>query len=162
MVGHRGVDSYEIERGRAVVHGKPMLRRGLPRLLVLCAVLFGLFSMHGAPANAAVGCHGEVAVPTTTPGSTGPMDMGPAATWAEHLGSRATAVLTGPVGELCVSTPARDRLPLAAMGLLAGLGGVPPVVPALGGCRTALCGPKRRGPPLGGRGLLLQVCIART
>ncbi|MER6924743.1 hypothetical protein ABT314_38445, partial [Streptomyces spiralis] len=40
-------------RGRAV-------RRGIARLLAVCAVLFGLFLMHGAPATAAEGCHGAM------------------------------------------------------------------------------------------------------
>ncbi|MGV9625726.1 hypothetical protein ACWDTB_03960, partial [Streptomyces sp. NPDC003487] len=35
-------------------------RRGIARLLAVCAVLFGLFLMHGAPATAAEGCHGAM------------------------------------------------------------------------------------------------------
>ncbi|MFJ8386553.1 hypothetical protein ACIQ9Q_18880 [Streptomyces sp. NPDC094438] len=95
---------------------------------------------------------------------TAPMDVGDAAMRGERMGAAttATAVVTGTGGELCVSTPARDRLPFAATGLLAALGGLVLVVRWLAGCRTGLCGPGRRGPPLGGRGLLLQVCIART
>ena len=112
-------DSYEIERGpgQSWAAGK-RCGTGTARLLVLCAVLFGLFSMHGAPANAAAGCHGEMAtVPTTRP-STEPMDMGHAAMRAEQLvpGRRRRH---GASGELCVSTAARERLPLAATGLLA-------------------------------------------
>lgn len=35
-------------------------RRGIARLLTVCAVLFGLFLMHGSPASAAEGCHGSI------------------------------------------------------------------------------------------------------
>ncbi|MET9359568.1 hypothetical protein ABZX93_01455 [Streptomyces sp. NPDC006632] len=78
-----------------------------------------------------------------------------------HPGQHAAPVATVAAGELCVSTPARERLPLAATGLLALLGLVVLVVRELAGPRSAL-GSARRGPPLGGRGLLLQVCVART
>ncbi|MFD7167211.1 hypothetical protein [Streptomyces violascens] len=133
-------------------------RAGLPRLLVLCAVLFGLFSMHGAPANAAVGCHGETAMTAPpTARMAAPMSTAHADMRGEH---HAAPVATGMGGELCVSTPARERLPLAAAGLLAALGLV--VLVASGLRRTGLFVAARRGPPLGGRGLLLQVCVART
>ncbi|WP_438295336.1 hypothetical protein [Streptomyces sp. HUAS TT7] len=137
-------------------------RAGLSRLLVLCAVLFGLFSMHGAPANAAAGCHGEMAMPApmAAPMGTGHADMR-ADVRADPRGERhAAPVATGMNGELCVSTPARERLPLAAAGLLAVL--APVVLVAWGLRRTGLFVAARRGPPLSGRGLLLQVCVART
>ncbi|MFE3179544.1 hypothetical protein ACFXKR_01405 [Streptomyces violascens] len=158
--------SYEREKGGEAVDRERTRRAGLPRLLVLCAVLFGLFSMHGAPANAAVGCHGETAMtapPTArmaAPMSTAHADMR-ADTQASMRGEHhAAPVTTGMGGELCVSTPARERLPLAAAGLLAALGLV--VLVASGLRRTGLFVAARRGPPLGGRGLLLQVCVART
>jgi len=40
-------------------------RRGLARLLTACAVLVGLFLMHGAPATAAEGCHGAMPAPAS-------------------------------------------------------------------------------------------------
>lgn len=133
---------------------------GLSRLLVLCAVLFGLFAMHGAPANAAAGCHGEMAepVPVTVP----MMPMKPVDTsHADMRGQQhAAPVVSGMSGELCVSTAARERLPLAAAGLLAAIGLVVFVVSGLR--RTGLFAEARRGPPLSGRGLLLQLCVART
>ncbi|MFI6054362.1 hypothetical protein ACIBCO_30260 [Streptomyces violascens] len=141
-------------------------RAELSRLLVLCAVLFGLFSMHGAPANAAVGCHGGTAMPAPMAASmAAPMSAGHADMRADLRGETrgkhyAAPVTTGMSGELCVSTPARERLPLAAAGLLAVLGLVALVVG--GPRRTGLFVAARRGPPLSGRGLLLQVCVART
>ncbi|MCX5384093.1 hypothetical protein [Streptomyces sp. NBC_00083] len=151
-------------------------RTGLSRLAVLCAVLFGLFSMHGAPASAAAGCHGEAALPAPmavppdmghapmsapTDGTDGTAVAGVSAVRAGLPGHRVAPVAAGATGELCVSTPARERLPLAATGLLALLGLVVLVGRGLAGPRTALRA-ARRGPPLGGRGLLLQVCVART
>ncbi|WP_167160206.1 hypothetical protein [Streptomyces sp. MBT27] len=152
-------------------------RVGLSRLLVLCALLFGLFSMHGAPASAATGCHGDLA-PATPMGA--PMSMGHTDMWGGHMAahaatvasrahaatvaSRAYAATVAPPtgGELCVSTPARDRLPAAAAGLFALLGLVVLLVWGLAGRPATALMAARRGPPFNGRGLLLQVCIART
>ncbi|AXE81724.1 hypothetical protein C5746_37685 [Streptomyces atratus] len=130
---------------------------GASRLLVLCAVLCGLFLMHGAPASAAEGCHGKMAMtsdalmPTTTgAGHTSLTDA--------HSTAQAAAAVPGMNGESCVSTHARDRL----LPLLMSLGLVVLAVWGLGRRRTAVRGPARRGPPFAGRDLLLQVCIART
>ncbi|MET7313339.1 hypothetical protein ACWD7C_24070 [Streptomyces sp. NPDC005134] len=144
-------------------------RRGVARLLALCAVLLGLFLMHGAPATAAEGCHGAM--------SGAPM---PAGHDTAVMASAAHAFVTpvsSPVmaqagaqqasgasamdGAMCVSTPARHRIPLPTGGLLA-------VVAVLAAAFLAVRPPAfgrtgRRGPPPpGGRSLLLTVCIART
>ncbi|MEU9101364.1 hypothetical protein [Streptomyces sp. NPDC048361] len=143
-------------------------RAELIRLAVLCAVLFGLFSMHGAPASAAAGCHGEMAMPapvTALPPAMGHASMvedtAMSAVSAERPGHQVAPAATGAAGELCVSTPARERWPLSAAGLLALFGLVVLVVRQLAGPRAAFRA-ARRGPPRGGRSLLLQVCVART
>ncbi|MGW1007280.1 hypothetical protein [Streptomyces sp. NPDC002520] len=62
-------------------------------------------------------------------------------------------------GALCVATTPRSELPqppLSAVGLL-----LPAAVLLPGAWRT-YDGTRRRGPPPGGRQLLLQVCVART
>ncbi|MEU9452667.1 hypothetical protein [Streptomyces sp. NPDC048277] len=136
---------------------------GIARLLAACAVLLGLFLMHGSPATVAGGCHGEVG-------------SAPAVRHAEH-GSSMTATAEAPQmragtveiqamdgmaghGSLCLATPAQTKIPLPAAPLIALV-----VFAAL----TAWAlwrawnpgGTGRRGPP-GGRTLLLQVCVART
>uniref|UniRef100_A0AAU2VEH6 Uncharacterized protein n=1 Tax=Streptomyces sp. NBC_00003 TaxID=2903608 RepID=A0AAU2VEH6_9ACTN len=88
----------------------------------------------------------------TVPMSTGHADM--------QGSPHGAPVVTGMSGELCVSTPARERLPLDAAGLLAVLGLV--VLVGWGLRRAGRFVAARRGPPLSGRGLLLQVCVART
>ncbi|MFE9968415.1 hypothetical protein [Streptomyces sp. NPDC005525] len=139
--------------------GQSGRRRGIARLLALCAVLLGLFLMHGAPANAAEGCHGPMSAP--------------AALSAEHVG---TAMASTPssgmthaaaqqastmAGAMCVSTPARYFTTLPGIGLMAVVA-VLAVLPVVGR-PMALGHTGRRGPPTpGGRSLLLQVCIART
>jgi hypothetical protein len=138
-------------------------RPATARLFAVCAVLFGLFLMHGAPSAAAGGCHGSM--PAALP-------MAPAAAMAQtaHAAGAHTAPVasgshaprmsvTGMDGRLCVSTPARGSVPLPAAGLmaLAVLTGW-----ALTGRRAAMGGFARRGPPGGGRNLLLRVCVART
>ncbi|MFJ1622139.1 hypothetical protein ACIODX_17510 [Streptomyces sp. NPDC088190] len=130
---------------------------GLSRLLVLCAVLSGLFLMHGAPASAAEGCHDATAMTAAAPGSM--------TTTAEHSAVRgehgpafAAAAGSAMDGESCVFTHARDRV----LPLLMALGLVLLAVRQLAGHRTAVRGPARRGPPFAGRELLLRVCVART
>jgi hypothetical protein len=136
-------------------------RRGIARLLMVCAVLAGLFLMHGAPASAAEGCHGAMSAPTTMGGGT-TAGMQPAGHGAmAHPGGVQAAAPSAMHGEVCVSTAARERAPLPGGGLLA-------VVAVLAAVflvsRPAVRGRPGRGgrPPPGGRGLLLQVCIART
>ncbi|MEU2672995.1 hypothetical protein ABZ622_29880 [Streptomyces sp. NPDC007164] len=130
---------------------------GTSRLLVLCAVLLGLFLMHGAPASAADGCHDAMAVTASAPGSV-PVSAGHFAERGEHGPVRASDAMSAMNGESCVFTHARDRV----LPLLTALGLVLLAVPVLTGRRTAVRGPARRGPPFAGRELLLQVCVART
>ncbi|MCQ4081707.1 hypothetical protein NGB36_14090 [Streptomyces sp. RB6PN25] len=131
------------------------------RLLAVCAVLVGLFLMHGAPSGAAGGCHGSM--PVATMPMANMAHMAPVA----HL-SHAVAVHdeqaprlspAGVHGGSCVSTPAHDPVPVGAAGLSA-------VVTAAGwavfGRRPGSGGVRWRGPPMGGRSLLSRVCVART
>ncbi|MET8024680.1 hypothetical protein [Streptomyces avermitilis] len=148
---------------------------GVARPLVLCAVLLGLFFMHGAPVNAAEGCHGSMAM-VVSPGmghgedvrmdadASRPLEVtAPGASAMTPSAPPAHGVaMPGMSGELCVSTPARDRTPLPATGLLALLGLVALVAWHPAGRSGVLGMPARRGPPIFGRHLLLQVCVART
>ncbi len=137
-------------------------RRGVARLLAVCAVLFGLFLMHGAPATAAEGCHGAMTAAS-------PMTSGHnAALFTAHAppghgpGPAVRAAdVSGMPGTLCVSTPAHERAPLPAPGLLAAAGAAVLALWTLTRLRAAAGESGRRGPPDGGRHLLLQVCIAR-
>ncbi|GAA2782902.1 hypothetical protein GCM10010521_71920 [Streptomyces rameus] len=141
-------------------------RQATARLLVSCAVLFGLFFMHGAPAGAAEGCHGAMSTVATTPMSGGQDSaaMARAHPSAAHGAGPAVraAEASGMPGTLCVSTPAHERVALPAPDLLVVAGAVAPAVWALARLRAAVAGTGRRGPPGGGRGLLLKVCVART
>ncbi|MGW2181336.1 hypothetical protein ACWCXX_25200 [Streptomyces sp. NPDC001732] len=139
----------------------PTRAPGVSRLLVLCAVLCGLFLMHGAPVAAAGGCHDAM---TTLPERSAPLSAVPMA-MAGHAtvqhGDDALRVAAAPSpagGESCVFTHVRDRV----LPLLLALGLVVLAVRGVAGHRAAVRGPARRGPPFGGRDLLLQVCIART
>ncbi|MER5382978.1 hypothetical protein ABT040_22300 [Streptomyces sp. NPDC002688] len=139
--------------------------RGVTRLLAVCAVLFGLFLMHGAPATAVGGCHGAM------PAMSSPMPGGhdsAAATMAHAPDAHQPGLsvrhvdASGMSGVLCVSTLASKRIPLPAPGLfaVAAIAALAVWMPA--GLRAAVGRMGRRGPPSGGRDLLLQVCIART
>lgn len=124
--------------------------RGAARWAVLCALLLGLFLMHGSPASAA-GCH---------PAGTGPRTAG--APVAGAMGGEHRPVVTVPMGHgssaaSCVSVQARDRVPLAAPG--AALPWTPPRPPVAATVREAAA-EGGRAPP-GGRELLLRVCVAR-
>jgi hypothetical protein len=136
-------------------------RRGTARLLTLCAVLFGLFLMHGSPAGAADGCHGAMSASAGVHGGHTAAAMPPAAPVdSVHPGGQQAADSSGQHGQMCVSTPARDRAPLQAGGLLAVAAVLAVVFLAVRPLAPGRSG--RRGPPPpGGRSLLLQVCIAR-
>ncbi|NEA60165.1 hypothetical protein G3I60_39895 [Streptomyces sp. SID13666] len=147
-------------------------RRSIARLLTLCAVLLGLFLMHGAPATAADGCHG--AMSTASPTAHGHATTAMNSTAPEAMTPAPSTVMTPPGaqqhvadasamrGAMCVSTPARDRTPLPAGGALMVVVAV--LAAGLLAHRPVPLGrPARRGPPPpGGRSLLLTVCIART
>ncbi|MDX3075779.1 hypothetical protein [Streptomyces sp. MI02-7b] len=144
-------------------------RRGIARLLMVCAVLAGLFLMHGAPATAAEGCHGAVSasMPSLMPmGESGAAPASPAVGADKamaHPGS-GSAVQAGVPSmahaAMCVSTPARERAPLPVNALLV-LTVLAVVV--LAGRAVVRGRASRRGPPPpGGRSLLLHVSIART
>jgi hypothetical protein len=152
--------------------------RGFARLLMVCAVLAGLFLMHGSPAAAAEGCHG--ALPTALPGTAAapvsmpmsmPMGEGITAATARADSSpatpppgRAPAVHAGASsmahGAMCVSTPARARFLLPVHALLVAVAVL--AVAALGGRAAGRARTRRGQPPPGGRSLLLQVGVART
>ncbi|MFG3166252.1 hypothetical protein [Streptomyces sp. NPDC048200] len=146
-------------------------RRGGMRLFTLCAVLLGLFFMHGAPASAADGCHGAtsagsmaephdlVAVPSADAVDAMAMYSAMTPTSTRAAAHQASEV-TGTHGTTCVSTPVRDRTLLPT-------GSLPALVAVLAAAllaRPVFLGPMgRRGqPPPGGRSLLLQVSVART
>ncbi|MGW5664012.1 hypothetical protein ACWEWG_28675 [Streptomyces sp. NPDC003758] len=140
-------------------------RRGVARLLAVCAVLFGLFLMHGAPATAAEGCHGVMTAVASSPVAAGhdAAVMDTAAPAGHGPGPTVRAADTSRMsGMLCVSTPAHERTPLPAPGLLAVAGGAALALWTPARLRAAAGRTGRRGPPGGGRDLLLQVCIART
>ncbi len=138
-------------------------RPSVARLMAVCVVLVGLFLMHGSPASAAGGCHGAMA--GAMPGAHGAHGA-PAASGSHaealptgHRTDSSPLASSGPTGTLCVSTPAQQSLPLPALGALAagGLG----VWDSLGRRLTAAV-TRWRGPPRGGRGVLLRVCVTRT
>jgi hypothetical protein len=162
--------------------------RSAVRPSVLVAVLLGLFLMHGGPASAAGGCHGGMRDTAVMPsglrsGSGTGSSPAPAkamatahAAMASHPAEHSMAedpadrpmaahanatahAYTGMPGALCVATTPRSEIPSppVAAGAL-----VFPVAVVLPWARRVSGGVRRRGPPGGGRELLLQVCIART
>lgn len=139
-------------------------RRGVARLLMVCAVLAGLFLMHGAPASAAEGCHGVMSAPgAAAAGPAAPMTSAGHGAMAHPGGEQAVeaGAPSAMYGAMCVSAPPRERVALPVNVLVA----VVAVLAAalLAGRPVARGRSTRRGPPPpGGRGLLLQVCIART
>lgn len=147
--------------------------RGVVRLLMVCAVLAGLFLMHGAPASAAEGCHGTASAPmpaaVSAVGGHGeaaaPMSGGSRPAMVQGVGGR-TVHAEGPStghGVMCVSTPSREHSLLPPHAALPMVVAAVPALWALAGLRVVRGRAGRRGPPPpGGRGLLLQVGVART
>ncbi|MFI9330529.1 hypothetical protein ACIGZJ_23670 [Kitasatospora sp. NPDC052868] len=148
--------------------------RAVARLLLLCALLAGLFLMHGSPTSAG-GCHEPR--PTGAARAAADPHRQHGAPGAQHSASTALDGPHGPDGsdgprahggglraaasaDSCVATRDRD-----------GAGAPAPAVPALAvgpTAPTALAGPYRRtsdgprAPPAAGRRLLLQLGVART
>ncbi|MFE7241627.1 hypothetical protein [Streptomyces sp. NPDC057582] len=142
--------------------GQPS-ERGSARLIAVCAVLLGLFLMHGAPATAAEGCHGAmppVTVPMQHDHAASTMTSAALPTTAHSAPVVQAGDGSGTHGVQCVSTPAHERNPLPTAGLYAA--GALPVAWFPAGLRAATGWTRRRGPPAGGRDLLIQVCVART
>lgn len=158
----RRAPSGEEERARNVGSGH-VGRRGIARLLAVCAVLFGLFLMHGSPASAAEGCHGSMPAPSPMPAGHDASTMTTTHAPPRHQpGPALRAPAPGGMrGALCVATPAHERIPLSAPSLLAVAAVTVPAAWTTARLRV-LGGSGRRGPPAGGRDHLLQACIART
>ncbi|GAA0692804.1 hypothetical protein GCM10009548_76030 [Streptomyces malaysiensis subsp. malaysiensis] len=138
--------------------------RAVARLSAVCAVLLGLFLMHGAPATAASGCHGTMPVSApvehagqTAEGHHGDTVMAAADSVAPHA---APQEVSAEHGAQCVATPTRDRLLLPVWALVA-VAVVAFSVEWPTGRGRAAGEAGRRGPPGGGRELLLRVCVAR-
>lgn len=138
------------------------------RLLAVCAVLAGLFLMHGSPAGAAGGCAASMSAaqsPTSTAHhhapAANPMDAAPTAARKDGV-TRAAAVMRGAPGSLCVSTPAHGRTVLPGPGLLAVIAAAAWATGTWAGGRVVGGRTKQRGPPVGGRALLTRECVART
>ncbi|MET9615345.1 hypothetical protein [Kitasatospora indigofera] len=162
--------------------------RATAQLLLLCAVLAGLFLMHGSPA-AAGDCHralgampGPPAV-AAAPGHrhaplTGPAPVAEAVTEPAPvtgtvpvpaaMGVRAAEVSAPPPAApgphardtLCLATKARDGAALPAPGPATGTSAA--VLPAVVAAGFGGFAGRSRAGPGGGRRILLQVCVART
>lgn len=133
--------------------------RATARVLAVCAVLSGLFLMHGL---ASQGCPSGAGMATTTTATTHtyhPMGFSPAPA-DRHLSAAMSPVqaMAAGHGELCTSTPPPQSstlltllLALAALTTAAALG------PAVWTIQV-----RRRPPPLTGSALLTTLCVSRT
>ncbi|MFI7406460.1 hypothetical protein ACIBW9_39355 [Streptomyces sp. NPDC049541] len=130
--------------------------RKVVRPAVLVAVLLGLFLMHGGPAAADGGCHGAMAVTQPSPATMAAHSADHSRTAGDKATTRADETMRG---ALCLATPPRSAIPLPPLAVAAL---VLPAAVLLPRAPRAYLGTRRRGPPLGGRELLLQACIART
>ncbi|GGU98790.1 hypothetical protein GCM10010260_38550 [Streptomyces filipinensis] len=133
--------------------------RRVVRPAVLVAVLLGLFLMHGGPAAADGGCHGAMSDTTVMPAAPGTMTAHPVET-PRAAGEKPTAHAGEAMrGALCLATHPRSEIPLPPLTAVAL---VFPAGVLLPWARRGYGDTRHRGPPAGGRSLLLQVCIART
>jgi len=142
-------------------------RPGMLRLLAVCALLFGLFAMHGLPASAADGCHTETSAAAAMPAMGGGMAVPAADTAAVHsgtvsAGAQLHAGSQATTGSLCVTALGRDRIALPVLALLAVAALWTTAGPVLRGSVAAFLARRRRGPPIAGRSLLNRVCVSRT
>ncbi|MFI6447245.1 hypothetical protein [Kitasatospora sp. NPDC050543] len=145
-------------------------------VLLLCALLAGLFLMHGAPTSAA-GCH-AVTRTAHAAGDRATVEL-PAGGQHAHAVQRAHAapaarahrlmpgarsadtVRTPADRALCVSTKAGGGVLLSAPGQVAG-GLLALLLLAIAAGPALRPADSPRAPPRAGRLLLLKVCVART
>ena len=121
----------------------------IARLATVCAVLVGLFLMHGLPAQA---CPAGAAMPVTAMN---------AASHTEHPRAHDAPAASAEHGSSCVFTPApRGIDSLLALLLLAATAALlERLRPAFGGGRHP---GSRRAPPRAGAELLTALCVSRT
>lgn len=130
--------------------------------LALWTLLLGLLLMHGSPSAAAEGCHGAAYGPRPAAAMPMPVPMPPRAAAGARAAAEPAPVAhpstagAAHAGGTCTATPARGRVVPAAPGTVAS-----PPVPAPAVAPGHATGPERRGPPGGGRELLLKVAVAR-
>ncbi|MGH3684251.1 MAG: hypothetical protein ACRDRU_12155 [Pseudonocardiaceae bacterium] len=147
------------------MNGGAPLVRATARLVAVCAVLAGLFLMHGLPMQGCHGGAGMLALPMVHPAAApAELDMAAGAMAASVSHSPAYDVSevgsdAGESGALCVSTPP----PPGWAGLLALLLGVS-VVGLLRppGRVTSPSNQRLRAPPIAGSALLRTLCLSRT
>ncbi|MGB6162328.1 MAG: hypothetical protein WCF33_24670 [Pseudonocardiaceae bacterium] len=154
--------------------GGTLSARATARLLAVCAVLAGLFAMHGLPAQGCSGgveasapsmAHPSMAHPVTVVTAADGLDMaaGMAVSVSRPL---AYAVVeagadVGEAGVLCVSTPPPPGW-AGLLTLLLGTSGIGLAsVLGLADRATRPRGQRRRAPPLAGSALLMNLCVSR-
>lgn len=128
--------------------------RAFARLLILCAVLTGVFVMHGLPAQACAAGTGMPAAVMTVAGH------GEQPAVVAHEDQTVARHTVPAQGEPCVFTPGPRGVDiLTALVLLAAtLALAPPVRPSSGGDRWAR---SHRAPPGAGTELLTTLCVSR-
>ncbi len=149
--------------------GGALSARATARLIAMCAVLAGLFAMHGLPAQ---GCPGGVEA--SAPSMAHPVTVVTAADGLEMAAGMAVSASrplayavaeagadAGEAGVLCVSTPPSPGW-AGLLALLLGVGvlGLASVL-GLADRATRPRGQRRRAPPLAGSALLMNLCVSR-
>lgn len=144
--------------------GRALSARATTRLVAVCAVLAGLFFMHGLPAQ---GCSGGVegfasSMTSMTQPATLAAAEGPGKAASDVTASASRSLTHSASGAVCVST----LPPPGWAGLLALLLGICAI-----GLVSVLRSPETvtrprnqrlRAPPLGGPALLMNLCVSRT
>jgi hypothetical protein len=132
------------------------------RLLTVCALVTGLFLMHGLPAQACAGGSGMATTAMTGMATSGPGGQAIILSGAPVHGDHAAARPAVPGhGTPCVFTPAPRGLDaLLALLLLAATAALAASARPARGTRSA---PRsRRAPPRAGPELLATLCVSRT
>jgi hypothetical protein len=133
--------------------------RAIARLLTVCAVLAGLFFMHGLPAQACSGGTGGMSAMTAT-STAGHQDGITLGAGSAHREMVATVTAAAGHGTACVFTPAPRGLDaLLALLLFAATVALASAqrLPNFGGHRIS-----HRAPPPIGATLLTALCVSRT
>jgi hypothetical protein len=151
-----------LKRPWDTVSGSTLSARATARLIAVCAVLVGLFFMHGLPAqHCSGGVGGSAPMMTHSPTvAIAADDPGKAAGGMTASASRSLA--ESAAGAVCVSTPPPPGwagllallLAIGAVGLAGVLRSAQPA--------TQPRNLRLRAPPLAGAALLMNLCVFRT
>lgn len=142
--------------------GRALSARATARLVAVCAVLAGLFFMHGLPAQHCSGGVEGSAPMMTYPATVAAAVVDPGKAASDMAPSANRSLTQSASGAVCVSTPPPPGW-AGLLALLLGIGALGLAIVLRSLETVTRPGNQRlRAPPLAGPALLMNLCVSRT